>query len=616
MKKIKIKYPIFLTERETNVISCIETFSLERGKGKSLFPIHMNKKSSGVISIVGLLLFFALVGYGFQFFNKPINPKEISYYQFEAVIKEDVKDKHTPLVKEYESGRVLLKTADETYQTTVNPNHSSVSEIIKDYPVKYEYAKNTSMWSMLFNYILLPALIIYFLIWLIKGGSQGSALKQAEEIKKKNSNANEIPEITLKEVGGLSDETKNEIIHMIEIIKRKEVAANLGIKPPQGALLHGPPGTGKTLLAKAIANELGATFYSVGGSSFMEMFVGVGASRVRELFEDARKNKPSLIFIDEVDAIAGKRGNAYRHEERENTLNELLKQLDGTDSNEDVFVIAATNRLDILDEAVIRPGRFDFKIHIGLPDLEGRKEIIDIHIRKKPLSDEVKKHLEEIAHSTTGYSGAEIEALFLMSANHAFSCNRAIIEMEDINFALDRLALGNEGRKMQDEDTKRRVAYHEAGHALLGVVTKPGSVRKATIIPRGGALGFVAPIPKELDLSTKSELIDKLSMILAGGLVEKYKFGEHSIGVGGDVQQANHLIEKMIELGMDDEKEFRLLFEEKEKKQAMQRIYERAVENGMNIIYKYKDQLETLTAKLLEKETLSGEEIEQIIFAK
>lgn len=531
----------------------------------------------------------------------------VTYLELKEVIKANKESKLT--LYEKENGEVILETNGGVYQTNVNPSDNNVKDLLNENKIDYTYHEEVNFFQTLLKFAL-PFFIIVFILSLLFNKNQG--MGKANEMIKRNAKPSEIPTTSLADVGGLSEETAAEVRQIIEIFKNKEEAKTLGIRPAKGALLYGPPGTGKTLLAKAIAHELGANFYSASGSSFVEMFVGVGASRVRELFDEARKNKPSLIFIDEIDSVAKKRGLSNSNEERESTLNELLKQLDGVESNEDVFLISATNRIDVLDPAILRPGRFDYKILIGHPDLEGRKEIIHIHSQNKKIAKEVKDQFQLLAESTTGYSGADIEGVFNNAAKRALAEKRSEISMEDINHALDLTILGSANRKLNDENTKKRVAYHEAGHALVGLITKPKSIRKATIIPRGDALGFVAPLPKELELSTPSELIDRLSMILAGGVAEMKKFGEHSIGVSGDVEQAKDLIGKMVDFGMKDD-DFVLSFDEKEKNSQMKKIYERALENCKDIIDKYEKEWENLTQRLLEKETLSGEEIERIV---
>lgn len=555
-----------------------------------------------VLIIIGLGLYTTLTNQ-----NAPkIN--DVTYFELKETVEKHERD--TMTLVEQDNGTVLLQIGEQYYQTKVNPTDNNIKALLDEHKITYSYKEEVGFFEGLFK-AALPIFVIFLILTMLFNRNQGGAGK-AQEMVKRHAKRTEIPTTSLEDVGGLSEETKNEVKQIIEIFKHKEQAKLLGIRPPKGAMLYGPPGTGKTLLAKAIARALGANFYSASGSSFVEMFVGVGASRIREMFEEARKNKPALIFIDEFDSLAKKRGTGQSNEERESTLNELLTQLDGVESNEDIFILVATNRLDIIDPAVLRPGRFDYKILIGQPDLEGRKEIIHIHSKNKRISQEVKEKLSFIAEATIGYSGAEIEAVFNNAAKKALSQKRNEITMDDIHYALDLSVLGNANRKLRDEDTRRRVAYHEAGHALVGLVTKPKSVRKATIIPRGDALGFVAPLPKEMELSTTSELIDRISMILAGGVAEMKKFGEHSIGVSGDVQQAKNIIEQMVDLGMKED-DFVLSFTEKDKQTEMKNIYQKALDQCKQILSSYEEQWEKLTVRLLEKETLSGEEIERIV---
>ena len=559
--------------------------------------------------LISVLIVFIMIG----IYNNAENLKEeeikdITYYELKEFL--DTNKNHSLTLLENENGILMLQTEEEIFRTQVNPNDNEVSELLAKNKIDYSYMKNVSFFETILKFAF-PILLILFIIGMLMNRNKGGVGK-ANEMIKKSTKQSEIPDVRFEDVGGLSEETKMDIQRIVRIFRNKEEAKELGIRPAKGVLLYGPPGTGKTLLAKAIAHEFNATFYATSGSSFVEMFVGVGASRIRELFQEARKNKPALIFIDEIDSLAKKRGLGNSNEERESTLNELLKQLDGVESNEDVFLIAATNRIDILDEALTRPGRIDYKILIGLPDLEGRKEIINIHSKNKKLSQDVINNLSFVAENTTGYSGAEIEGIFNNAAKRTLDYGKKEIDMSDINHALDLTVLGSANRKLNDEDTRRRVAYHEAGHALVGLVTKPKSVRKATIIPRGQALGFVAPIPKELELSTPSELIDRVSMILAGGVAEMKKFGEHSIGVSGDVEQAKNIIEKMVDLGMRD-KDFVLSFSDRDKQAEMKVIFNKALANSKEILTKYETEWENLTNRLLEKETLSGEEIERII---
>lgn len=503
-------------------------------------------------------------------------------------------------------GTLILKTNDSTFVSQVPPGSDMVDKLVEKYNISYEYMNNSKYGAWILGGILLLLMGAAFVIQKKTGG-----IGAGNRMKNSLSKPNPLPSITLTDVGGLQEEMKEEISQTLSILKNPEKSARMGIKPPKGILLYGPPGTGKTLLAQAIAHELNANFFSASGSAFNEMFIGVGASRVRSLFQSARKQGPAVIFIDEVDALAGKR-KPHGGEEGEKTLTELLVQLDGGHSNDGILFIAATNRKDMLDDAFLRPGRIDFSFNVPLPDTKGRKEIIDIHIKGKNLAPDVFSSLDDLAESTSGFSGAELHSLFETASRRALRNGQDFISKSDIDYALDRTILGSTSRTLQDADTKRRVAIHEAGHALVSAVTKPGSVRKATIIPRGQALGYVAPIPKELQLSTHSDLIDRIAMILAGGVAERMFLGEHSIGVSGDVQQAKQIIEQMVDTGLLQEG-FSLTFSKGLKETKMQELFDDALEKSEMIIRSHQNQFGQLVEALLKKETLEGSEVDEIV---
>jgi len=503
-------------------------------------------------------------------------------------------------------GTLILKTKDSTLVSQVPPGSQMVDKLVEKYNINYEYMNNSKYGAWILGGVLLLLLGTAFVIQKKTGG-----IGTGNRMKNSLSKPNPLPSITLEDVGGLQEEMKEEIFQTLSILKDPERSAKMGIKPPKGILLYGPPGTGKTLLAQAIARELNANFFTASGSAFNEMFIGVGASRVRSLFQSARKQGPAVIFIDEVDALAGKR-KPHGGEEGEKTLTELLVQLDGGHSNDGILFIAATNRKDMLDDAFLRPGRIDFSFNVPLPDTKGRREIINIHIKGKNLADDVAASLDDLAESTSGFSGAELHSLFETASRRALRNGQDFISKSDIDYSLDRTILGSTSRTLQDPDTKRRVAIHEAGHALVSAVTKPGSVRKATIIPRGQALGYVAPIPKELQLSTHSDLIDRIAMILAGGVAERMILGEHSIGVSGDVQQAKQIIEQMVDTGLLQEG-FSLTFSKGLKETKMQELFDDALEKSEMIINAHKHQFDVLVEELLKKETLEGSEIDEIV---
>lgn len=538
------------------------------------------------------------------------NVQEVSL----SVFKEKLETVGTKgVITEKQNGYVMLQDGNTVYTTEVNPQNSPIMDYAEGSQVKYRFQPETGLFGGGFSWLFF-AMLGLFVIAMIS--SKQRQQNHPNQQRNENKLVYEKPEVSLADVGGLNEETKIELQQVIDLFKNHQHAKELGIKKPKSALLYGPPGTGKTMIAQAIARELNAIFFAKAGSSFMEMYVGVGSSRIRELFHIARtvatEERPALIFIDEIDAIAKKRGGKNSHEERENTLNELLKELDGVENNENIFFIAATNLYDHLDEAFKRSGRISNELYIGLPEEKGRIEILDIHGKQYKLNEEVQQNYETIAKTIRGYSGADIAELYSKAAKHAFQTKKTEIDMTDVQYAIDRMVLGTQNHKLTDKDVQKRVAYHEAGHALIQAMRFPHSIRKATIIPRGGALGFVAPIPKEFDLSTYDELMDRLAMVVAGGIAEREIFGQHSIGVGGDVQQARQIIDAMVEWGILQE-DFKLIYEGKEVEKIKQEIFKDAVMKSRLYIKTNLQKLHTLAQALLEKETLDGEEIQTLI---
>ncbi|WP_262173953.1 ATP-dependent metallopeptidase FtsH/Yme1/Tma family protein [Saccharococcus sp. Marseille-Q5394] len=532
---------------------------------------------------------------------------DMSFTEFEKTIQ--AQEGQSLSLKEKADGTLQLKTQDGLYVTQVRPQSQLAEQLVEKYNLSYTFADASQ-----YNGLFIGGLILASFLTLVILHKKGKLGVGVSSMKNGASKATPLPEITLNDIGGLPEEMKEEIHQTLSIIKDPKKATQVGIQAPKGILLYGPPGTGKTLLAQAIAREIGATFYSSSGSAFTELFVGVGASRVRTLFQNARKARPAVIFIDEVDALAGKR-KEHGGEESEKTLTELLVQLDGGNDNEGILFIAATNRKDMLDEAFLRPGRIDYTFNVPLPDTHGRREIIDIHTKGRLMAEEVYASLDVLAESTSGFSGAELSSLFETASKRAIRDGREKIGKSDLDFAIDRTILGSTSRTLNDPDTKRRVAIHEAGHALIAALTKPGSVRKATIIPRGQALGYVAPIQKELHLQTASELLDQVSMILAGGVAERLYLREHSIGVSGDVQQAKEIIERMVDTGLLQDS-FMLTFNKGEKELKMQAIFGVALKNTETLIQENAAQFEELVNVLFQKETLDGSEVQEIVDGK
>ncbi|WP_026582218.1 AAA family ATPase [Bacillus sp. J33] len=563
---------------------------------------RLQKPSTIVLLLLAVTVILAAVIWTVQAGKKDVT---VPFSTVEKLIASQ--DGKTVAIQEYKNGKLLITAPDGEYISHVPPNSEMVDKLVETYNIQYTFATTGPYTPWILGGFIL--LLIAIGIYLYKSGKGG--MGATNTMKQSVSKPKPLPSISLDDVGGIQEEMKEEIMQTLSILKEPERSLKMGIKPPKGILLYGPPGTGKTLLAQAIAKELGATFFSTSGSGFNELFVGVGASRVRNLFQNARKHAPAVVFIDEVDALAGRR-KQHGGEESEKTLTELLVQLDGGHTNEGILFIAATNRKDMLDEAFLRPGRIDFSFNVPLPDTKGRREIINIHTRNRLLAEDVMTTLGDLAESTSGFSGADLHSLFETASRRAVRNGQEIISKEDLDYALDRTILGTTTRALQDSGTKQRVAIHEAGHALVAALTKPGSVRKATIIPRGEALGYVAPIQKELHLSTTSELLDQVAMILAGGVAERLILGEHSIGVSGDVKQAKHIIEQMVDTGLLDNG-FELTFNKGQKEAKMQDLFRKALERCELLIANHQRQFENLVDALLEKETLEGSEVQEIV---
>ncbi len=443
--------------------------------------------------------------------------------------------------------------------------------------------------------------------------------------------------VTFADVAGI-DEAKDDCEEIIAFLKDPKKFQRLGGRIPKGVLLMGPPGTGKTLLARAIAGEAGVPFFSISGSDFVEMFVGVGASRVRDLFEQGKKHAPCIIFIDEIDAVGRHRGSGLGggHDEREQTLNQLLVEMDGFEASEGVIIIAATNRPDVLDPAILRPGRFDRRIVVPRPDLKGREGILMVHTKKVPLADDVE--LEIMARGTPGFSGADLENLVNEAALLAARQDKDFVSMVDFEMAKDKVLMGSERRSMViSEHQKQVTAWHEAGHTLLGhMLPHHDPVHKVSIIPRGPALGVTMALPEEDKLNDSREgLLDRICMCLGGRLAEEVKFGQQTSGASDDLRKASHIARAMVaELGMSDalgplsygdrEDSGFLMgpsFRQKDYSERtaqdidaeVRRIVVEQYERGKAILAEHRDKLDALAEALLDRETLDREEIDAII---
>ncbi len=448
---------------------------------------------------------------------------------------------------------------DEEFVTAITMDNPSVLTAIdkasRTSGVKVLKAPETSGWVQFFTG-LIPFIIIFILFFFLLNQAQGGGNRVMNFGKSKAKlYDNEKKKVRFEDVAG-ADEEKQELVEVVEFLKDPRKFDAIGARIPKGILLVGPPGTGKTLLARAVAGESGVPFFSISGSDFVEMFVGVGASRVRDLFENAKKNAPCIIFIDEIDAVGRQRGAGLGggHDEREQTLNQLLVEMDGFGANEGIIIIAATNRPDILDPALLRPGRFDRQITVGRPDVKGREAVLRVHARNKPLEEHV--DFKAIAQRTPGFSGADLENLLNEAALVAARRNKKKIDMEDIDEATDRVIAGPaKTGKVISAKERNIVAYHEAGHVVIGLTLDDAEiVHKVTIVPRGQAGGYAVMLPKEdRYFMTKPELLDKISGLLGGRVAEDVVFGEVSTGAHNDFQRATSIARSMVtEYGMSD----------------------------------------------------------------
>ena len=503
--------------------------------------------------------------------------------------------------------------------------------------VKYQPSEGAPWWAGLFS-TLLPVLLIGGFLFFMLQQTQGSGNKVMQFSKTRARMLDpEKQKVTFKDVAGV-DEAKEELEEVVEFLKEPKRYNEIGARIPKGVLLYGPPGTGKTLLARAVAGEAGVPFFSISGSDFVEMFVGVGAARVRDLFDQAKKNAPCIVFVDEIDAVGRQRGAGLGggHDEREQTLNQLLVEMDGFDANEGIIILAATNRPDILDPALLRPGRFDRQIVVDSPDLQGRRDIIEVHMRGKKLEDDV--DVDVLARRTPGFTGADLANMINEAALLAARRGRKKISMEDLEDAVERVIAGPEKKsRIMSEEEKRLVAYHEAGHAVVGsMLPNTDPVHKISIIPRGRAGGYTLMLPTEdRHYLTKSRLLDEITTLLGGRVSEDLVLKDISTGAQNDLERATTLVRKMItEYGMSEElgpltfgrpqeqvflgrdiSRDRNYSEEvafsidKEARRIIENCYQRAKEILENNIHK----LHLVATTLMEKETIEASEFQSLM---
>lgn len=595
-------------------------------------------------TILYLLIFLVVIGI-FGTFNGGASPsKELTYDEF---IKALDSGKIESFSMQPDSGVFVVEgklaggDEEQTFKVNLPQDNPAlmekINQSIQNTKIRVLPAPENSAWVQFFTGII-PFIIIIILFFFLLSQTQGGGNKVMNFGKSRAKlYDSEKKKVRFEDVAG-ADEEKAELIEIVEFLKDHRKFTEMGARIPKGILLVGPPGTGKTLLARAVAGEAGVPFFSISGSDFVEMFVGVGASRVRDLFETAKKNAPCIIFIDEIDAVGRQRGAGLGggHDEREQTLNQLLVEMDGFSANEGIIIIAATNRPDILDKALLRPGRFDRQITVGYPDVKGREAILKVHARNKPLAEEV--DLKAVAQRTPGFSGADLENLLNEAALVATRKGKRKIYMEDIDEASDRVIAGPaKTSRAYTPKEKKLVAYHEAGHVVIGLTLDSAEkVHKVTIVPRGQAGGYAIMLPKEERFfQTKEELLDRICGLLGGRAAEDIVLGEVSTGAHNDFQKVTDIARRMVtEFGMS-EKLGQLQFGSPhggnvflgrdfntdqnyseaiayEIDKEMQKIVNEQYERAKRILTEKRDLLDKIAQALMEHETLNAEQIEHL----
>ena len=599
-------------------------------------PLKKNKFNRNLFFL--LIIFLIVISlFNFIRLGSGVEQAELSYTQFLSMVERGQIDKVTI------RGHLISGKIDEGLRfSTYAPEDPELIKTLREKGVEIEAYPEGSSWLVSLLGGLLP-ILIFVGIWIyivrqmrITGNKALSFGKSRARMASKDA-----VKVTFKDVAG-AQEAKEELQEIIEFLKHPQKFQRLGAKIPKGILLVGPPGCGKTLLARAVAGEAGVPFFNISGSDFVEMFVGVGASRVRDLFEQGKKSAPSIIFIDELDAVGRQRfaGIGGGHDEKEQTLNQLLVELDGFSPRKGVIVMAATNRPDVLDMALLRPGRFDRRITVNIPDIKEREAIIALHMRNKPIAKEV--DIKVLARRTPGFVGSDIENLVNEASLLAARRNRSNISMEEFEEAIDRIIAGPEKKsRIMREKEKKIIAYHESGHTLVGnLLPHADPIHKVSIIPRGSvALGYTLQLPLEdRYLTTKSELLDRLSVLLAGRASEELIFKEASTGAQNDLEQATHIARKMIcdygmseklgpvTLGKGNGEVFlgRDFLKEKNYSEELAfdidkeifRIVKESYERALKILRRYKGKLIRLAEFLEKKEVLEKDDIEKILGKK
>ena len=599
-----------------------------------------NRGFSGAAFMVFVIFLFAALWFTNLFEQKE---DQLTRAQFEELIAGDqVKEVKVTQNKNVPTGHVelLLKGEEGEIKYLYVSDVNEVQDYLKENKIDYEMSdvpQDTWFSTTLVPVLLMLGGILFLFFMMNRQGGEANAKAMSFGKSRARLSTDSDKKITFAQVAGLQEE-KEELEEIVDFLKAPKKYIQVGARIPKGVLLVGPPGTGKTLLAKAVAGEAGVPFFTISGSDFVEMFVGVGASRVRDLFEDAKKNAPCIIFIDEIDAVARRRGTGMGggHDEREQTLNQLLVEMDGFGVNEGIIVMAATNRVDILDPAILRPGRFDRKVIVGRPDVQGREEILQVHAKGKPLSEEI--DLKQIAQTTAGFTGADLENLLNEAAILAAKAGRVFLKQEDIQKAFVKVGIGAEKKsRVISEKEKKITAFHEAGHAILfHVLPDVGPVYSVSIIPTGGAGGYTMPLPEKDEMfNTRGKMLQDITVALGGRVAEEEVFDDITTGASQDIKQATSLAKSMVtKFGMSEavglinyDNDSDEVFIGRDLAHAsrgygesvatvidqeVKRIIDDCYAKAKEIIQKYDDVLHACAELLLEKEKISREEFEAL----
>ena len=610
-----------------------------------------DKKTRGLNGLT--FLFFVLFLFIALWFTNQFEQKEneVTWKEFQELVVNETPGEITVVQnKSVPTGYVEVKIKDDEgeevekylYVSDVN----EIQDYLKDQGIENYVLEDVPQESF-FSTTLIPMLLmlvgVFFVLSIMNRQGGGGANAKAMNFGKSRAklSTDKDKKVTFAQVAGLQEE-KEELEEIVDFLKAPKKYIQVGARIPKGVLLVGPPGTGKTLLAKAVAGEAGVPFFTISGSDFVEMFVGVGASRVRDLFEDAKKNAPCIIFIDEIDAVARRRGTGMGggHDEREQTLNQLLVEMDGFGVNEGIIVMAATNRVDILDPAILRPGRFDRKVMVGRPDVQGREEILKVHAKGKPLSEEI--DLKQVAQTTAGFTGADLENLLNEAAILAAKDGRIYLKQEDIKKAFVKVGIGAEKRSRVISDKEKKItAYHEAGHAILfHVLPDVGPVYSVSIIPTGSAGGYTMPLPEKDEMfNTKGKMLQDITVSLGGRVAEEQVFDDITTGASQDIKQATSIAKAMVtRFGMSDAVGLINYNDDSDEvfigrdlahtsrgygegvatviDQEVKRIIDDCYKKAKDIINEYEHVLHACADLLLEKEKISREEFEALFEIK